>query len=87
MTTKFCPYCKCMMQSNGYCRNRDCVLGSKHQATVPQLEKIHQLCQELNIDISGKDHNKLTKQKATELITKLIKRKVNNELCEEDTDL
>ena len=87
MNTKFCPYCKCLFTKTGYCRNRDCILGNKQQATVNQIEKICQLCEQLNIDLSDKDFEKLTKQKASELIAKLIKRKVNNELYKEELGL
>jgi hypothetical protein len=72
------------MLSNNKCRNRDCVLGNTTQATVPQLEKICQLCEELGIDISNRDQNKLTKEKASNLISRLIKQKVDGALFKEE---
>jgi hypothetical protein len=72
---RYCPYCKCLILPNGKCRNSDCILGNKDQATTPQLELLYKLCEEQGIDTTGKDPYKLTKEKASKLIKKLIAKK------------
>lgn len=84
MAARFCSYCKCLILPDNTCRNRDCVLGVKDRASVPQIEKIYQLCEELEISLSGKDPNTLTRKKASTLIEKLIKRKVHRKLYESE---
>jgi len=64
---------------NGFCRNKDCILGQQNAATVPQLELIYRLAEELHIDLEGKDPYKLTKDKASKIIKKLLAKKA---LCE-----
>ncbi len=86
MGVKFCPFCQCMMLTNGKCRNRDCVMGNKEQATIDQLELVYKLCSELGIDTTGKDPNKLTKEKASKLIKKLIARKTLEETYGSEVD-
>lgn len=80
----YCPYCKCIILPNGKCRNEKCILGISEMATIKQLELIYQLCSELEIDVSKKDPNKLTKQKASKLIDDLIARKTLKALEEVD---
>jgi hypothetical protein len=73
-----------MFTSAGFCRNRKCVLGHSKAASVEQCVKIAELCEELGIDTAGKDYNRLTKDKASDIISKLIERKVGNALYGED---
>lgn len=86
MGVKFCPFCQCMMLPNGKCRNNKCVLGNQDAATIAQIELIYKLCRELNIDTTGKDPNKLTKEKASKLIRKLIARKAIEETYGSEVD-
>jgi len=80
MAAKFCPYCKCLILSNGKCRNTKCILGNKDAATLPQIELIYRLCSEMGISLEGKDPNKLTKDRASKIIKDLISRKTLSEL-------
>lgn len=86
MDNKYCPYCKCLILKNGKCRNSACIMGNREAATLPQLETIYKLCSQLNIDVSGKDPDKLTKEKASMLIKKLITRKALQEVNSEEDD-
>ncbi|MCX7924151.1 MAG: hypothetical protein N3B21_19405 [Clostridia bacterium] len=86
---KFCPYCHCLMVAIGdstKCRNSECILGNRDAATIPQIELVYKLCRELGIDTSGKDPNKLTKDKASALIKKLIARKALQEAYGSEVD-
>jgi hypothetical protein len=71
------------MLTTGYCRNTKCVLGNKKQATIGQIELIYTMCKELDIDTTGRDPNKLTKESASKLIDKLIKRKLRKQLSDD----
>jgi hypothetical protein len=51
------------------------VLGLSDAATIAQIELIYSLCEELHISTTGRDPNKLSKDKARALIQKLIARK------------
>lgn len=84
--SKFCPYCHCLILSNGKCRNQQCVLGNKEAASIAQLELVYKLCSELGIDTTGKDPNKLTKDKASKLIRKLVARKAIEETYGSEVD-
>lgn len=84
MAVKICPFCKCIFTSAGFCRNRECILAHSRGATVKQCVKIAELCEELGIDTTGKDYNRLTKDKASDIISRLIERKVGNALYGED---
>jgi thiol-disulfide isomerase/thioredoxin len=77
---KFCPYCKSLMLPNGKCRNIECVLGSKRQVTIKQMDFIEKLCEETEVDISKIKMDELTKEKASKLIDKLAKRKYQREM-------
>ena len=86
MSVKICPYCQCIILPSGKCRNSKCILGAQGQATIKQKELIHELCEELGIDISTRDPNKLTKEKASKLIKKLITRRVIEETYGSEVD-
>jgi hypothetical protein len=80
MSYKICPYCKCLIKENGFCRNASCKLGQKGMATPQQLYTINNLCIELGIDISDKNPDKLPRDKAGKLIKDLIARKALQEV-------
>lgn len=63
-----------------------CVMGNQLAATYAQKEKVLDLCKELEINIEGKDINKLTKKKASRLISSLIARKTLRELYGSEVD-
>lgn len=75
---KICPYCKCIILPNGYCRNKKCILGNRNAITIPQMDKIEELCKELETEVP--ELNSMTKDEASKLIDRLIKQKVEKAL-------
>jgi len=76
---KYCPICQSLKLSSGFCRNRECKLGTKLQITNRQVRKIDILCEMLVIDIP-KEVAIYTKDKASRLINKMEKEVVNKQL-------
>jgi hypothetical protein len=74
------------MLPSGKCRNPKCLLGDKEVATINQIELVYKLCNELGIDVTGKNPDKLTKEKASKLIKKLITRKALTETYGSEVD-
>lgn len=81
---RFCPYCHCLILDDGHCRNTKCVLGDRKKASYDQRNLISSLMEELDKEVSEKKLNKLTKEKASKLIKRLLEKKADLEAEQED---